>query len=98
MNRAYGNGGNGGDISLIYRLTRTGAPEAGEGVTAPRLPMTLDLVLKAKGDLALDGSGKPITCAQIARRWFAAGDLPQTGAALPRNVPAKELPVVLPGR
>jgi len=97
MDRAYVHEANCGEIRLIYRLTRTGAPEAGEGVTAPRLPMTLNLVLKAKGDLALDGSGKPITCAEIARRWLAAGDLPQTGAELAEKLTAKDGPLALIG-
>ena len=71
-----------GEIRLIYRLTRTNMSATGDNATSPRLPMTLNVVLKAKGDSAIDGSGKAITCAEIARRWLAAGDLPLTGAEL----------------
>jgi hypothetical protein len=40
--------------------------------------MTLNIVLKAKG--AINGSVKAITCAEIARRWLAAGESALTGA------------------
>ena len=82
MDRAYLSEANCGEIRLIYRLTRTNMSATGDNATSPRLPMTLNVVLKAKGDSAIDGSGKAITCAEIARRWLAAGDLPLTGAAL----------------
>jgi hypothetical protein len=81
MDRAFLAEGNCGEIRLIYRLTRTGAPDPGEPAASPRLPMTLNVVLKAKGDSAIDGV-KAITCAEIARRWLAVGDLPMTGAEL----------------
>jgi hypothetical protein len=81
MDRAYVSEGNCGEIRLIYRLTRTGAPDPGEPAVSPRLPMTLNIVLKAKGDSALDRI-KPITCAEIARRWLAAGESELTGAEL----------------
>ena len=74
MDRAYLSEANCGEIRLIYRLTRTDAPATGDNATSPRLPMTLNVVLKAKGDNAIDGSGKAITCAEIARRWLAAGE------------------------
>jgi hypothetical protein len=78
MDRAYVDEASCGEIRLIYRLTRT-SPATGD--TAPsRLPMTLNLVLKAKG--GLDRRGKTITCAEIAKLWLAAGELSQTGAAL----------------
>jgi hypothetical protein len=80
-----------GEIRLIYRLTRTDLPEtAGEGAVSPRLPMTLNVVLKAKGDLGIDGDGRPITCDEIARRWLAAGELPLTGADLAEKLTAKD--------
>jgi hypothetical protein len=91
MDRAYVQEANCGEIRLIYRLTRTDLPEtAGEGAVSPRLPMTLNVVLKAKGDLAIDGDGRPITCAEIARRWLAAGELPLTGADLAEKLTAKD--------
>ena len=64
-----------GEIRLIYRLTRTDAPAVGDARASPRLPMTLNVVLKAKADHAIDGNGAAITCAEIARRWLAAGEL-----------------------
>jgi hypothetical protein len=92
MDRAYLSEGNCGEIRLIYRLTRTGAPEAGDRAISPRLPMTLNVVLKAKGDDAVDGSA---SCAEIARRWLAAGDLPQTGAELAEKLVSGDGPLDL---
>jgi hypothetical protein len=80
MDRAYLSEANCGEIRLIYRLTRMGAPEAGEGAASPRLPMTLNIVLKAKGDSIVDGGDASITCPEIARRWLAAGESELTGA------------------
>ena len=97
MDRAYVREANCGEIRLIYRLTRTDMSPADEGTASPRLPMTLNVVLKAKGDLAVDGSGKAITCVEIARRWLAAGDLPLTGAALAEELIAKDGPLDLVG-
>ena len=79
MDRAYVAGANCGEIRLIYRLTRTDV-KAGDDALSPRLPMTLNLVLKAKVDKP--ASGAAITCAEIARRWLATGDLSLTGADL----------------
>jgi hypothetical protein len=81
MDRAYLSEANCGEIRLIYRLTRTSAPETGDAAASPRLPMTLNVVLNAKSDSAT-GGGVAITCAEIARRWLAAGDSPLTGAEL----------------
>ena len=76
MDRAYVAPENCGEIRLIYRLTQTNAVAIGEAAVTPRLPMTLNVVLKAKAD------GDAITCAEIARRWLAAGRLTATGAEL----------------
>src|SRR5215208_88922 len=78
MDRAYVSEANCGEIRLIYRLMRTDAGGVGEGAASPRLPMTLNVVFKTKSDVAIDGSGKPITCAEIARRWLVAGDVAVT--------------------
>ena len=51
MDRAYLTPAACGEIRLIYRLTRIQAVEAAESAS-PRLPMTLNIVLKAKGDNA----------------------------------------------
>jgi hypothetical protein len=66
MDRAYVAPENCGEIRLIYRLTQTNAAAIGEAAVTPRLPMTLNVVLKAKGE------SNAITCAEIARRWLAA--------------------------
>src|SRR5262249_32078655 len=52
MDRAYVADGNCGEIRLIYRLIRSNLPVGGE--TLSRLPMTLNVVLRAKGERAVD--------------------------------------------
>ena len=94
MDRAYLSENNCGEIRLIYRLTRTDMPEAGDGAASPRLPMTLNVVLRAKSDHAIGGSGA-ITCSEIARRWLAAGDSALTGAELAEKLTAKDGPLDL---
>ncbi|MDA9406911.1 hypothetical protein [Bradyrhizobium sp. CCBAU 45384] len=73
MDRAYVSQESCGEIRLIYRLARFG-PGPDGGSTATRLPMTLNLVMKARDARQTDGSGKPITCAELARRWLENGD------------------------
>jgi hypothetical protein len=65
MDRTYVAEASCGEIRLIYRLTRMNKA-AGDDAVPPRLPMTLNLVLKAKGE------GSTITCADIANRWLTA--------------------------
>ena len=76
MDRAYVDPASCGEIRLVYRMTQTKAAEIGEASVSPRLPMTLNIVLKAKGVRAT------LSCAEIARRWLATADLKLTGAAL----------------
>jgi hypothetical protein len=45
-----------------------------------RLPMTLNIVLKAKPDTRPGADA--VSCAEIARRWLATAELPQDGADL----------------
>ncbi|VIO78503.1 hypothetical protein [Bradyrhizobium ivorense] len=78
MDRAYVAPDDCGEIRLIYRLTRTDVPPIGENAVSQRLPMTLNLVLKAKGD----GNEASLTCREIARHWLAAGSAPQTAEKL----------------
>jgi hypothetical protein len=87
MDRAFVSESNCGEIRLIYRLTRTDASEAPDA--SARLPMTLNIVLKARGDDAVDGSAA-ITCAGIAGRWLATADVPLTGAELAAQLTAKD--------
>ena len=73
MDRAYVAEESCGEIRLIYRLARFDAKPGG-GKTATRLPMTLNLVMKARDTRQVDGKGKPISCAEIARRWLDNGN------------------------
>jgi len=77
MDRTYVAEANCGEIRLIYRLTRMNKA-AGDDASPPRLPMTLNLVLKAKGE------GSTITCSDIATRWLAA---PMGGTPLSKDSP-----------
>jgi hypothetical protein len=95
MDRAYVSQPNCGEMRLIYRMTRTSAPAIGELDVSPRLPMTLNIVLKAKADHAVDANGVAITCAEIARRWLSAGELTSTGAELAASLTAKDGPLDL---
>jgi len=102
MDRAYVAEANCGEIRLIYRLTRTDVTKTddkadGDTVLSPRLPMTLNLVLKARKDNAIDGNGAAITCSEIARRWLGAGDWPHTGAALAEKLTSRDGPLALIG-
>ncbi|MCG2631252.1 hypothetical protein L6654_31950 [Bradyrhizobium sp. WYCCWR 13023] len=73
MDRAYVSEESCGEIRLIYRLARFG-PGPDGGSTATRLPMTFNLVMKARDARQADASGKAITCAEVARRWLDNGD------------------------
>ena len=96
LDRSYVAAANCGEVRLIYRLTRLTPPPAvpGDEVPSPRLPMTLNVVLKAKADAA-DGGGQAVTCADIAGRWLAAGELSVTGAELAARLTAKDGPLDL---
>ena len=82
MDRAYVSPETCGEIRLIYRLTRLDQGPVGESASSPRLPMTLNLVLRAKGEMASAPGGAPTTCKDIAARWLAVADWPQTGVEL----------------
>lgn len=73
MDRAYVAPATCGEIRLIYRLTRI----SGESAMPPRLPMTLNLVLRAK-----EPDDASLTCKDIASRWLALADINETGAQL----------------
>lgn len=78
MDRAYAAEASCGEVRLIYRLIRI--KPSGEVTAQPRLPMTLNLVLKAKAGNRPERDGAEITCADIAGRWLAAADLTSAGA------------------
>jgi hypothetical protein len=95
MDRAYVDEAGCGEIRLIYRLTRTSTP--GDAAAPSRLPMTLNVVLRAKGDHAVDRNGVLVTCAEIASRWLAVGDEPPASAELAKKLLSKHGPLDLIG-
>lgn len=107
MDRAYLSEANCGEIRLIYRLTRTDMPATGDQAASPRLPMTLNLVLRARNvvathDAATDGKatnnrGAALDCAWIARQWLAAGDWPLAGVELAEKLTSDAGPLDLIG-
>jgi hypothetical protein len=97
MDRAYVAPDSCGEIRLIYRLTEIDAPPVGDHGASARLPMTLNLVLKAKADKAIDAKGAALTCATIARRWLESSDWPATGAALAEKLTSDDGPLTLIG-
>ena len=95
MDRAYVTPESCGEIRLIYRLIPTKLAQAADSLASPRLPMTLNVVLKARGDHAIGANGAAVSCAEVARRWLAAGDLPLTGPALAEKLAAPDGPLDL---
>ncbi|MDO8396258.1 MAG: hypothetical protein Q7T45_00395 [Bradyrhizobium sp.] len=93
MDRAFASPESCGEVRLIYRLARTGP--AGEDGAPRRLPMTLNIVLKARGGGMTDAKGAGITCAGIARRWLDAGESTLTGADLVARLLARDGPLDL---
>ncbi len=83
MDRAYVQPENCGEIRLIYRLTQIDAPLVGDHQASARLPMTLNLILKARAE-----QDKGLSCAELARRWLAAGDWTIAGAELAEKLSA----------
>jgi hypothetical protein len=73
MDRAYVSEEQCGEIRLIYRLARFDTNADGSR-SATRLPMTFNLVMKARDARQTDANGKPVTCAEVARRWLDNGD------------------------
>lgn len=72
MDRAYVSPEECGEIRLIYRPIAN-SDSANKEAPPLRLPMTLNLVMKAKPASASD-----VTCAGLARRWLALADQPPT--------------------
>jgi len=88
MDRAYVDPAHCGEVRLIYRLARTALPEAGDEAVPARLPMTLNLVIKARSD-AQAASNTP-SCAEIARHWLDTADLALTGRELAAKLTDKD--------
>jgi len=95
MDRAYVAPENCGEIRLIYRLTHTDAPLTGNNAVSQRLPMTLNIVLKARGNRANDRNGTAITCGEIARRWLAAAEVSSAGGEWMEKLFGKDGPLDL---
>ena len=93
MDRAYVPESGCGEIRLIYRLTRTDVAAGSE--TPARLPVTLNVILRAVGDPAVDRDGQPITCAAVAQRWLASSDLTLTGRDLAAKLQLRDGPLDL---
>jgi hypothetical protein len=92
MDRAFVDPDSCGEIRLIYRLVRITPAGAGDGAS-PRLPMTLNMVLKARGR----DHDPAITCAELARRWLATGEAQASGAELAGWLTSKEGALALVG-
>jgi hypothetical protein len=97
MDRAYVSPSDCGEIRLIYRLTEIDAPPVGDHGASARPPMTLNLVLKAKADKAIDGKGVALTCGTIARRWLESATWSTTAAAFAEKLTAEGGPLALIG-
>ena len=93
MDRAFVPASGCGEIRLIYRLIRTDVAAGAE--TPARLPVTLNVILRAVGDPAVDRDGRPITCAAVAQRWLASSDLTLTGRDLAAKLQLKDGPLDL---
>ena len=93
IDRAFVDPAHCGEVRLIYRLARTALPEAGDEAVATRLPMTLNLVLRARSD-AQAKAGTP-SCAEIARRWLDTADLQLTGRELAARLTGAAAPLAL---
>lgn len=70
MDRAYVSSRQCGEIRLIYRPIAN-SDSASKDSPPSRLPMTLNLVMKAK-----PANVREATCAELARRWLAMADQP----------------------
>ncbi|MBX9821883.1 MAG: hypothetical protein K2Y19_14715, partial [Afipia birgiae] len=71
MDRAYVSPGECGEIRLIYRPIANN-DSTSKDTPPSRLPMTLNLVMKAKP------ASVDVTCSELARRWLALADQPPT--------------------
>ncbi|MBB1091006.1 hypothetical protein HUU61_06860 [Rhodopseudomonas palustris] len=80
MDRGYVAADGCGEIRLIYR------PVNDAGGATQRLPMTLNIVLRA-------GAAAAIACSELARRWLTAGESPEAGEARARRLIAADGPL-----
>ncbi|MES2167083.1 MAG: hypothetical protein V4458_08660 [Pseudomonadota bacterium] len=83
MDRAFVSPNECGEIRLIYRPIANN-DSTSKDAPPSRLPMTLNLVMKAKP------ANADVTCAELARRWLALADQPPAAATLAANGGALE--------
>ncbi len=76
MDRAYVSPEECGEIRLIYRPIANHDSTSKE-IPPSRLPMTFNLVMKAK-----PANAAGVTCAELAKRWLASSDLASARAAM----------------
>lgn len=82
MDRAYVSPGECGEIRLIYRPIAN-RDTTDKNMPPSRLPMTFNLVMKAKPP------GADITCKELAKRWLASGNFPLAGGERAAALTAK---------
>lgn len=96
MDRAYVDPGACGEIRLIYRPVAHARPEASQGKTdLLRLPMTLNLVMKAKGASSANAMSGSTSCGDIAGKWLASGTWTIGGADLAAKLMSADGPLSL---
>lgn len=88
MDRAFKTPETCGEVRLLYRLNYLVPARPGREEISSRLPMTINLVFKAK-----DPADTTTTCADIARSWLWAGNLTTTGAALLADLKSQQGPL-----
>jgi hypothetical protein len=98
MDRAYVSPETCGEVRLIYRLTRVDNAPVGEHAQPARLPMTLNLVLRAKGTGAEFPGRIANGCKEVASRWLNTGDWGQRGVELANRLisPGGPLELITP--
>ncbi len=87
LDRTYKQPATCGEVRLIYRLEYM--RQTTQGLARSRLPMTFNLVMKAKG------TEDQISCSSLAKRWLAAGDKTTRGKALADYLLSSEGPLSL---
>lgn len=88
MDRAFKTPETCGEVRLLYRLNYVSPARPGRDEIASRLPMTMNLVFKAK-----DANDAAVSCADIAKGWLYAGNLTTKGAALLADLKSPQGPL-----
>ncbi len=94
MDRAFKTPGTCGEVRLLYRLNYSVPKRPAQGAqpkrdaVSSRLPMTINVVLKARED-----GDQSVSCKEIARSWIWAGDRTTRGDALLRDLKSPHGPL-----